>query len=90
LTAHSDPDREDARLVWAALRESGFAGATVAELASSCFPYAVDGPPSSVAMIRKRSVARVLGAVVWLRSRGAAVYARSYEGDLTRFTLLES
>jgi hypothetical protein len=84
-----DPQRADAGLVWRALRGGPPGGLEAAALADLCFPVRGDLPDAAVVALRRRSVGRVLEAVVWMRSRGVRVTCVSIDGASSRFVLGE-
>jgi hypothetical protein len=72
----SDPARDDAVMVYAWLRAvAAEGGAAWDEIAFQCFPSATDGPASSLAVLRRRGVARALASINFLRAHGVVVVA---------------
>lgn len=83
-------ERDDAAVVYRWLRATTLEGGTgVDEIAFQCFPLPIEGgPDSTMSALRKRSVRRVLEALVWMRGSGVLVLALPARGDgLTRFVL---
>ena len=66
-------DRDDAALVYRFLRGAGPEGRSVVEIAAEVFPWTLDAPATTVLAVQKRSVGRVLSAVVWMRAQGVAL-----------------
>jgi hypothetical protein len=69
-----DPFRADAALVWRVL-DALEPGLSAPHLAWLCFPWPEEGPASSIAAIRKRSIRRVLDSIVWMRHKGVVITA---------------
>jgi hypothetical protein len=78
-------DRDDAALVYRFLRDHG--ASEVAVIVVGCFPVLDSGPMSSRLAVRKRSTARVLRAVTWMRGKGVEITLLSRPGLPSAFVL---
>lgn len=84
--SQEDPFRADASVVFRAMRD-GAVPVSAVDLAWSCFPWPEEGPPSSLKVIRKRSIRRVLDSLVWMRHEGVVMTAIPQADGTTVFTL---
>jgi hypothetical protein len=71
--SQQDPFRADAAVVFRLIRDRGPSNA--AEIAREAFPWASDGPSSSLIALQRHSMRRVYDSLVWMRHHGAAVWA---------------
>lgn len=78
-------ERDDAACVYRHLRSHG--PDTLAGLVDACFPVLTAGPTSSVLAVRKRSVGRALGAVIWMRAHGVSLTCVSIPGFMSEYAL---
>ena len=85
-TTPQDPYRADAALVYRAMRDSAVPMSAV-DLAWQLFPWPTEGPPSSIKVIRKRSIRRVFDSIVWMRHNGAMTTAIPMIDGTTVFRL---
>jgi len=83
----SDPFREDAGIVWRALRDSAGVPLSAVTLAERCFPTAFGAADPLYASLRKRGLRRVFDSLVWMRHEGVVLTAVPTPEGETQFVL---
>jgi hypothetical protein len=83
----NSPYRDDAAVVYRYIRDHP--GATVPEMADQCFPLAFGDADPLYPRLRRKSVTRVLNALVWMRHEKVLITAvpAAVQGFLTTFWL---